>query len=291
MPEDSLKKAGVDIAKGFSSDADKAKASKSNDDEDDDDDSDEDEENQDGTASTDPDKGKPEAKGEKAGDKDEDDDKSDKSKKEPVLTRSEAEKLVNEAVQKAVGAANQTHDRRYNELKKQSDEAEEKRIAEVEAAKLNGLPPEDQARLRATFDLDRERRGLKREREEAAEMHRTARAEQAVNKFGKFGVTLSELQDCDSPEAMDSLCLAKERDYWQKVAEGKITPGADLSQEKTKDKPGSKKPAGATKKTDIGGGGSASKSEAGPAKTLDDFAGGLVESGIIPGRGIERVTK
>ena len=238
-----------------------------------------------------PDEGKPE--GQKKGEKDEDED----SKSEPPLTRAEAKELVDQAVSSAVGKANSSKDKEMATLRKESRDESESLRREVEEARLQGLPEVDKTAMRQVQSNDRAQREIKAQREEAGDMVRLANAARLgvdQSKFGKYGATVAELEDCDSPEAQESLCQQKERDYWKGVATGEIKIDEDLSSDASKNGKGKKArtkadaPAGSKKSTDVGGGGAAPpKGE--EVTTLDSFAQSLMNSGVVPAGGITRV--
>lgn len=237
-------------------------------------------------------KGKPE--GQKSEKKGEDD--GGDSDSEPPLTRADLNKAVTEAVSGAVGKVNSSKDRELATLRKQGKETEETLRREIEDARVQGLPEADRAAMRQVQSNDRAQREIAADKEEAGDMLRLANAARlsaGQAKFGEHGATVTELEACNSPEAQESLCLQKERDYWSGVALGNIsiTDGTADASKNGKGKKGKSKddaPAGSKKSTDVGRGGAAPpKGE--EVTSLDSFAQSLVTSGAVPSGGITRV--
>lgn len=231
--------------------------------------------------------GKPEAK--KGQDDGGDQKGKDDKPKTLTMTEEELDERIRagstDAVNKAVAAVNSTKDKEIDTLRKGAADREEALLREQEEARLTGLSPEDRAKMLESINIDRERRDAQRQKNEAADIYRTALIERRVTDFAKFGVSRADLEECKSEEELDAVCARKERDYWQGVAEGRIKPGEDKT---PKDK---KKPAGSQRKTDVGSGGSGPAPGSGdePADSLDGFAKGLVKTGVVPTRGLTKV--
>ena len=284
--KDSKSELGKGIADDFDSDEDEEEESE----ETSDDASDEDED----AAGTGDKAGEGKPEGQKGG-KGEGDEEKD-SESEPALTKADVDEIVSKAVSGAVGKVNSSKDREISTLRKQGKETEETLRKEIEEAGLNGLSDADKAAMRLVHTNDRAQRLIATQREEAGDMIRLANAarlgvEQA--KFGKHGATVAELEDCESPEAQESLCHTKERDYWRGVATGDIKLDEDSSSDASKNGKGKTKkgaPAGSRKSTDVGGGGAAPP-KGKEVTTLDSFAQSLMNEGVVPAGGITRVDK
>ena len=239
--------------------------------------------------------GKPEGQKGGKGEGDEEDDEG-ASRSEPALTKADVDEIVNKAVSGAVGKVNSSKDKEISALRKQGKETEETLRKEIEEAGLKGLSDADKTAMRLVHTNDRAQRSIATQREEAGDMIRLANAarlgvEQA--KFGKHGATVAELEDCESPEAQESLCHTKERDYWRGVATGDIKLDEDSSSDASKNGKGKTKkgaPAGSRKSTDVGGGGAAPP-KGKEVTTLDSFAQSLMNEGVVPAGGITRVDR
>lgn len=225
------------------------------------------------------DKGKPDAAG-----------KTDEEKKADAaltLTKEELQEAIDGAVSKAVAQANSSHDKDKERIRKEARDREEKLQRETEDARLNALSPEDRVKFQPQLDHERRERELKRREEESAGIYATAKAEQFITQYGRFGVTQADLDKCENTAEMESVCVKKERDYWEGVATGKIRPSDEAPASSKNDK--REKPAGATKKPDIGSQGPASPSGESKVTSLDSFANDLAESGLVSSGGITRV--
>lgn len=221
----------------------------------------------------------------KAGKDDEDDD----DEKKVTLSESELRRMMSGAVNEAVAKTNSTKDRALERQRNESREERERLTREREEAQLNGLSDEDKARMREVHKNDRKERELDERDRDSAAMFRAGKIEQHLGSHARFGVTREDLEDCDSDAEMTAICSEKERDYWKTFAEtGKAPDGAP---DKSKGSKKREKPAGSTRRTDTGGDGTGSEGQGskGPATNLSGFAKGLVEHGVVPTRGIERV--
>lgn len=250
-----------------------------------------DENNEDGDGgSDDSEGGKPEGKKDKKDKEGKDDDDG-----KVTMTKAELKELVKnastEAVNSAVASVNSTKDKQLQAERKKSAEERESILREQEESRLAGLTGDDRVRMQTVIDTDRAKREANQEKADAAEMYRVAKVERGLAQYARFGVTEEQLQGCGSEAEMLQLCTDAERQYWQDIATGKRRPDGDQNQQRRTKKG---KPAGSQKKTDIGGGsggGPTNKGNEQAATSLADFGKGLVESGVVPGGGIQRGTK
>lgn len=222
------------------------------------------------------------SKDDKTGKKEEDDDDGEKT---VTLTESRLKEIVGGAVKDAVAKTNSTKDRALEKQRKTSQEDQERLVREREDAQLNGLKEEDKTRMREVHKNDRRERELDQRDRESADMFRAGKTEQHLGSYARFGVTESDLEDCDSDAEMVALCAEKERDYWKTFAETGRAPDGSSDKKGTK----REKPAGSTRRTDTGGDGAGSESggDEKPATNLNNFAEGLVKHGVVPSRGIQ----
>ncbi len=235
--------------------------------------------------------------------KEDDEDKEDKPSTQPQLLTEdgeltpEAQAIVDKAVSSAVGAVNSTKDKAAAEAAKEARQREENLLQERENGSLNGLEPAARTARQGEIDNARERRALAQEKLDVIDMSRIANSERLSVDNARFGVTFDELRACNTPEEQEAIVASRKATYWQRVAEGKQALDADADDDTTK--AGSKKnrgkskkdaPAGSKKKTDTGSRGSAPASgKATPGNTLDSFAQGLIDDGVVPSKGITEV--
>jgi hypothetical protein len=286
-PEGSQDALGKNIASGFGDDDDgddQDDASTSDDDDDDDDPDDADADDKDAASgqSDQDDKGKPDDKKAKKGDT-------------VTLTRDELKELIreqaDEAVQTAVNGVKSAKDKQLESQRKEHQAALDKAQDRYREGVLNGTANEaDRARLKEAWKLDDERTELDREREEVGSAIRAHRATTLADEHKQIGITVDELLACDSQAEQDALIARKSGEFWKDVVSGKRKLSDDLlpnlnGENGKGDQKGKKRPAGASAKSDVGGGGSPAGVSKGGEKvtTLEGLGASLVTDGMFAG--------
>jgi len=166
-----------------------------------------------------------------------------------------------------------SYDRTINTLKAQLDERADQQTElakQVRELQLNGLPQDEAAKLRDKFAEDDKKAELDAYAQELEGWHRELLTTAFVQAYGAYGVGEEQLSSCETPEAMEALCLEAKADYFERKANGEPLPtpttatptgkpagitAADVRNASTD--PNASVPAGAQKPTDVGGGGPA----------------------------------
>ena len=161
---------------------------------------------------------------------------------------------------------------------------------EARNARAEGLAPEDQAKLQARWDSEDAAEALRKKESATNDLFFNTYAFSVLTRFDKFGVTEEELLACETTDAMDVLAAQKQAEYYRLLAEGK-TPDAARAANAPTDKAnapaGRRAPAGSTKGSDLGGGGSpATKSSLLTEQGIDAMSKNIKSLFSEPGRGI-----
>ena len=178
------------------------------------------------------------------------------------------------STEEALRRQQSSYDRTISVLKGQLDERANQQTElakQVRELQLNGLPQDEAAKLRTKFEEDDKKAELDAYAQELEGWHRELLTTAFVQAYGAYGVGEEQLSSCETPEAMEALCLEAKADYFERKANGEPLPApttatpngkpagitaADVRNAST-DPNASQVPAGAQKPTDVGGGGPA----------------------------------
>ena len=153
------------------------------------------------------------------------------------------------------------HDRTISRLAEQnrkSEEAIKALQAEVREAKIAGMTPEEQTRLREAWASEDRKSGLDEYAEKLDEFYLDLKRLALSTDYAEYGITAESLEGIADENEMEQFCKDKELSHWRAVAQGKAPAKATPAKpEPTVAKASAaairKAPAGASAQTDIGG--------------------------------------
>jgi hypothetical protein len=152
--------------------------------------------------------------------------------------------------------AQSSYDRQITSLKGALDERDA-RLTELEKAtrelQLNGLSAEDAAKLRTTWENDDRKAGLDSYAADLTDMHLELGRTILLHDYEEFGVTEDALANCTTVDQMESICKDAAIEFLTTNPGAKTAAPANVVT--TPAAPAKPAPAGATAKTDVGGGG------------------------------------
>lgn len=149
--------------------------------------------------------------------------------------------------------------------------------AELREVQIKGLPEAEQAKLRASWDLEDKTRAVDAYRTEVEGYHDDVDLVRLLTEYAEFGVTEDELKALPIDER-ELHCEQKRAEHWEKQAKAKGQPGTDgQTQPPAQPSPPQRPvPAGAHAPSDTGGGGAPEpppqpNTEQGPAAMADNI--------------------
>ena len=137
-------------------------------------------------------------------------------------------------------------------LRSQQQEADQRydtMQSELREVKLNGLPPEQQTRLREQWTSDDQTTKLDAYKNELEQYHLELDDFRLISTYGQFGVTEEILTQVPADER-ESFCESVRADYWEEQAQQQ--PAAN-QQPPPQQQPTAPVPAGASAPSDTGG--------------------------------------